>query len=281
MVRSGLVPGEQQEHASRDQLVIGETVAILLEICQVGQQVGSRSRAARGDQLAEQNRHLPGGRFGASVFLGRIARAADEERHLVRQMLQALQLALRHAQHVHDHQGWQGAGELGDEVEFFALADPLQKPGGERLHIRTQGVNGAHVEDLARHTTQARVLRRIAEHHPHRQDAHQLRDAFGFPRRQRCKKRAQPVRGHPAIQAYSLDVVVAREHPGLEDRAPVRRVLISHALVKRERIRQHRRVVRTVIDAHLWVNPQDRQVSGRMPAAAAMRKTEGSCVSKH
>src|SRR5438876_5608211 len=92
---------------------------------------------------------------------------------------------------------------------------------------------------LARQAAEPRVLWRIAEHHPERQNAHQLRDVLGFTRRQRCKKRSQPVRGQPAIQAYSLDVLVAREHPRLEDRAPMRRVLISHASVKRERIRQH------------------------------------------
>jgi hypothetical protein len=119
----------------------------------------------------------------ARPYFSGVSRAADEERHLVGQMLQALQLAVRHAQHVHDHQGRQGAGELGDEVEFFAVTDPLQKPRGERLHIRTQGVDGAHVEDPARQATQARVLRRIAEHHPQRQDAHQLRDVLGFLRR--------------------------------------------------------------------------------------------------
>src|SRR5437667_198752 len=46
MVRGGLVPGKQQEHTSRHQLVVGETVAILLEIDQLRQQVVSRQRTA-------------------------------------------------------------------------------------------------------------------------------------------------------------------------------------------------------------------------------------------
>ena len=87
------------------------------------------------------------------------------------------ELLARRTEHVHDDQRRQRHGEVGDEIEFF-LAQPSESSSHavRRLDVGPQSVDRAHVENLGREPAQARVLRRVAEHHPQREVAHQLGD---------------------------------------------------------------------------------------------------------
>ena len=127
-MRGGLVPGEEQEHAGRNELVLRQALAAFVEGHELGQEIALRRCASRAHELAEDIRHLAGRRGGSLVLLWHIARATDEERHLVGQPLKAPELVSRDAEHVHDHQRGQRPGELGDEVELSTLANRVEQP---------------------------------------------------------------------------------------------------------------------------------------------------------
>ena len=130
-----LVSGEEQQHAGCHELVVRQPIALVVEVHEFREQIALRRGAARCDQCAEEIRHLVRRRLGALVLRRRLARAADEQRHLVGQALEALELAARHAQHVHDDQCGQRAGEIGNEVEALQIPDALEQPGGKRLDV--------------------------------------------------------------------------------------------------------------------------------------------------
>ena len=260
-----LMAREKQQHAGRDELVLRKPVAVLLQAHELAQEIGARRPPALGDERAKEPRHLARCRFGALVLVRRIARAADEERHLVGEMLETRELRARHAEHVHDHERGQRAGKFGDEIEFGPPADAFEQPGGQRLDVRTQRGNRACVEHAAREPPQPGVLGRIAKHHPQRKGAHQLLHARRFAGSERCKERPQAVGRHLPVKAHALDVLVAGEHPGFELRAPVRGVLVAQTLIERKRVGEELRIARPVVDRH------DRSIAGKLrpPCASA------------
>src|SRR5581483_3990716 len=83
-----------------------------------------------------------------------------------------------------------------------------------------------------------------------RQDAHQLLHSGRLRRRQRGKERPQAIRGHLAIEADALYVLVARQDPPFQLGAPVRRVQVAKTLIDRKGLRQKTRVAWPVRDSH-------------------------------
>src|SRR5712671_3862079 len=80
------------------------------------------------------------------------------------------------------------------------------------------------------------MVGRIPEDHPKREVANQLWNPRGFSARQAGEKRAEAVGGHAAVQANLVNVLVTGEHPCLQDRTPVRRILVAQPPEERERI---------------------------------------------
>src|SRR5436190_17045297 len=80
------------------------------------------------------------------------------------------------------------------------------------------------------------MVGRIPEDHPKREVANQLWNPRGFSARQTGEKRAEAVGGHAAVQANLTNVLVASEYPCLQDRTPVRRILVAQPSEERERI---------------------------------------------
>ena len=70
--------GEKEQHARRDQLVLGQALAFVLEVHELAQQIAARLAPALGNKRAEELGHLARGAFRARVLSGRLARAADE-----------------------------------------------------------------------------------------------------------------------------------------------------------------------------------------------------------
>ena len=214
------------------------------------EQVGPWRRAALRNHREKEFRHLVCCRFGDVVFFRRGARTPDEKRHVVRHPLHAREFVARHTEHVHDHERRQRAGKFGDEIEFRALADLLEQPGGQALDVRAHVAHRFEVEDLARKPAQAGVFRCIAKHHPQGQVANDVADLLRLGARHRSEERPQPVGRHLAVQANPLHVGIAGQDPGLDARAPVGRILILHAAHQRERVGQKCRLVGLVVNRH-------------------------------
>jgi len=230
VVRGRLMPGEEQEHAHRHQLLLPEPLAVVLEVHQRAQQIALRLGAARGDEGAEVLHHLACPLLRAVVLAAHLACAADEKRHFVRQLLQPRQVFPRHAEHVHDHQRGQRARELGDEVEAVASADPLQQPLRGRLDARLERLDRADVEHLRREAPQAGVVGRIAKDHPAGKAGLQRHHAARLGRRR--EERREAIGGKPVdVEAGRSYVLVARQDPGAEVGTPVRRVFVLEAPV--------------------------------------------------
>src|SRR5207248_2142715 len=74
---------------------------------------------------------------------------------------------------------------------------------------------------------------------------------------------------HLSIEAYALDVLIARQHPRFQLRAPVRRVLVAKTLIERERVGQELRVARPELNGHRRsIAGQGRQPVRRLTVSA-------------
>jgi hypothetical protein len=224
------VTREDQQHAGRDQFVVRKAFAGVFDMHQLRQQVGARLRAARLDELAQVGCHLLGRALGDRVLLRRHVRGTDQQRDLVRQALDRQQPVARNAQHRHDHQRWQRAGKVGDEIDLFALADLGQQQVGQRRHGRAHGLHRLRGQHLARQAPQVGVLRRIAEHHPGCEVLQGLGHARRLGAGQGREVRAHPHHRHVAVEQHFLHVVVASQHPGAQPRAPMHRVFLAQAV---------------------------------------------------
>ena len=69
-VDRGLVPGHEQERSHGEQLRLGHSVTLLLDLHQVGQEVGGWILALRGDGLSEVPVHVHCGVHGRVNLFG-------------------------------------------------------------------------------------------------------------------------------------------------------------------------------------------------------------------
>src|SRR5436190_18234773 len=80
------------------------------------------------------------------------------------------------------------------------------------------------------------MVGRIPEDHPKREVANQLWNPRCFSSRQAGEERAEAVGGHAGVQTDPANVLVASEHPRLQERTPVRWILVAQPSEEGERI---------------------------------------------
>ena len=238
----GLVAAEQDQHAGADQLVLGQPPFVVGGRDHPADHVVARLGAALGDRLAEERRHRMRAALHAFVARRLPARGADEGPHVVGPHLDLVEALARDAEHVEDHPGGHEGGDLRGEVDLVAPRHALEHLVDHAADRRAHRGHELRVDDPVEQAAQPRVLGRVAKHQPHRQIAHHLgehRAALVLERGIEGREAVgRQVGGHRDV----AHVVVARDHPGLERRAPVHRILVAQAREDRERVASDRLV---------------------------------------
>ena len=178
VVGGGLVAG-RGAGCRWSELVLGEAIAAVLQVHELGEHVRLRRSPPHHDQGTEEIRHLLRRAFGACVLLARATRAADEERDVVGEPLDARELRARNAEQVHDDERRQWPGEGRDEIEFVALADLGEQVGRNGFDVRAHRAHRLEREHLARQPPQPGMVRRILKHHPQRKVSNETGDSSG------------------------------------------------------------------------------------------------------
>ena len=122
-VRRGLVAGEQQQVAGREQLGVAQRVALLLRLDHRADQVVARRAAAIRDgvgEVAEEAAGRPRWRRARASALG----DADARDQRARPLAELAVVADRDAEQLGDHDRGQRLGEVVDQVEAAAFARP-------------------------------------------------------------------------------------------------------------------------------------------------------------
>jgi hypothetical protein len=150
------------------------------------------------------------------------------------------------ARHVEDHPGRYQRRHLGREVHLLAAGHAVEHLVDDAADRRAHRLHAPEVDHAVEQPAQPRVLGRVAEHQPQRQVAHHLGEQVAPFVLQRRVERREAVGGEVGRGGDRADVVVARDDPGAQRRAPVGRVLVLEPGVQRERVAPDRVAGRVV-----------------------------------
>ena len=236
-VAGGLVPGEEQEHAGGDDLLLVEHVAAFLGRDEVADQILPGALPALGDHAAQELGELPQAALGALVAVRAVHRAEDEGEDVFGPAREIAPALAGNPEQVADDAHRQRACEAFDEVELALgsevgdqLLDEGRDPAAHPLHR-------AGAEGVVHQLAQPRVARRIGEHDPAGQ--HVVRRPLALrraPRPAPLEVGTHPVGGQAEVAEGGAHVVVAEHQPRPEPLVPVERRGITQAREVRVRV---------------------------------------------
>ena len=159
-VDARLVPGVEQQHRGRHELVRGQPVRTVARRDEVGEQVvAGRLRALRGE-LLDVCRERPG-RLAGRLLVGRGPVHLVHPHDRLRPRPQVVPVGLGDAEQLGDHEHRQRLGVVLDDVEL-AVGQVGQQPRGQLLDPRRQPLHVAAPERAGHQPPQPGVLGRLA-----------------------------------------------------------------------------------------------------------------------
>ena len=224
-------PGDEEQDAGREQLALGQPVALLLGGDERGQEVGARVPAPLGQERAEVVRDAPAGRRArARRSIGSDGMPMASRLRVMSDgpLLDRLVIARRHAEHLGDDGDRQGIGQVADHVHRPRRSTRSSSPSTTSWICAAQALDHPRGERPTDERAQARVVRRIAEEHGAGQAA-----GLGLLAVLGRQDGLEAVAAEARIAQRRDAVVVAREHPEAE-RAQVDRIALAQALVERD-----------------------------------------------
>ena len=227
-VHGGLVAGDVQQHARREQLPFGQAIPGLLDGDERGEEVGAGLASPPGDQPLEVTADGPAGRSRAGDHVGLHGHGDGVEAagEVERPLLDSLGILARHAEQLGDDGDGQGVREIGDHVHPAPGGHPIEEAVDQRLDVGSHGLDDPWRERLADEGAQARVIRGVGEEHRRRR-----------PRLLGVAAEAGGEEGliapfpEPRVAEEQRHVVVARERVEAE-RVAVDRVLAAEPVVE-------------------------------------------------
>ncbi len=136
VVRRRLVAGEEHQDARRDEFVFAELIVAVAQVRELRDRVVARRGAPIGDELAKEFRHLLRRGLGGVVLLRAGARTADEQGNLIGQTLHIGERVARNAEHRHDDEAGQRAGEVDHEIDLLAAVELREQPLRDAFRLR-------------------------------------------------------------------------------------------------------------------------------------------------
>ncbi len=151
-VDAGLVPGVEQYHDRGNQLVLGQPVALLLRLDEMGDQVVVRTAEAFGGKGAHVGAEL-GGRLPGRGLLRGTALVFVHLHQIRRPRAQQMPVAVGNTEQLRDDHHRQWFGELADQVEGLPVLrsrrDAVEQDLAQLVDVRPQSLDVAAGEGLA------------------------------------------------------------------------------------------------------------------------------------
>ena len=235
-----LVPGEQQERAGLDQLVLLEPRAVGLCAHEAAHQIVVASLATMTHDVAEVIVEGGGTLLCASDPIcpvgGHLHRAA-ERGEVYGPLLDPVEVGGRHAEQVADHHRRKGKGEVRHEIARAGLGQAVEQEVDYRLHPRPQALHDGGGERRCDEIPEPRVAGRVVENEP----ARRVEDAASA---------VNCAREDAVLAEREQRISVARQRPHPLRLVPTDRRLGAQPMQQRVRIGENRRIEESELEAH-------------------------------
>ena len=233
-VDRGLVPGHEQERSHGEQLRLGHPVALLLDLDQVGQEVGGWILALCGDGFGEVPVHVHGGVHGRVDLFGGQERLEGLGKS-VGPGADLGHVCLGEAKHGVDHRERDHEGVVGNEVDLVPVGELVQQVVHDGRGLVAHTADGPRGKGALHQFPEPGVVRRVQP-----QDGrHPL--VLAVPEGQHVFRGRltglEPPNRSLRVAEHLVGVVVARYDQDAEW-GPVHGVFVPQAGVVRVRVQQ-------------------------------------------
>ena len=163
-VHRRLMPGVQKQHARRDQLLLGQRVAVVDDARKAADQIVARVNPALGEKVAQVGREREAGRHGlAGRLVGRVELVHQAD--IRRPRPEEVPIGLGDAEQLGDDRDRKRFGVVRDEIDLAAAAEVVDQAVDDRLHLRSERLDGPRREGAADETSEPGVIGRFAVQH--------------------------------------------------------------------------------------------------------------------
>ena len=238
-----LVPGVEQQDAGRDELALGQRVAVVDDRGQPADQVVARPDPPLGEQPAQVVPELDA-RLDrrARRRLGRVDLV--HQAHVARPRPEVVPVRLRDPEQLGDDRHRQRLDVVRDQVDLAGAGARVEQPVDDGLDPRPHRLDRPRRERLEHEPPQPRVIGRLEVEHPGVVELVERRvpgRRLG-PAHLRVRRLVQVGPAETAVAQQPVDVGVPRDEPLRGGRVPQDRAFVAQAPVDRIRVCDERRV---------------------------------------